>query len=118
MPLLSVAFRPLGSHRWFEHICVCAFLTALEKFGKTPLLTDGEMEAQYKMVYNRAMSRGDASAQINLVRLAVCPLLAPAAGCVVEGFGLAVCPLLAPATGCEVEGLGPSSSETKYKVLV
>ena len=42
--------------------------TALEKFGKTPLLTDGEMEAQYKMVYNRAMSRGDASAQVNLVR--------------------------------------------------
>lgn len=40
---------------------------ALQKFGKTPLLMDDEMEAQYKMVYNRAMARNDASAEINLV---------------------------------------------------
>ncbi|EIE23585.1 hypothetical protein COCSUDRAFT_65999 [Coccomyxa subellipsoidea C-169] len=41
-------------------------LPALQKFGKTPLLMDDEMEAQYKMVYNRAMARNDASAEINL----------------------------------------------------
>lgn len=41
---------------------------AVQKFGKTPLLMDDEMEAQYKMVYNRAMARNDASAEINLVR--------------------------------------------------
>lgn len=41
---------------------------APQKFGKTPLLIDDEMEAQYKMVYNRAMARHDTSAEINLVR--------------------------------------------------
>ena len=40
---------------------------AQEKFGKTPLLVDDEMEAQYKKVYKRAMQGHDSSAQINLV---------------------------------------------------
>jgi hypothetical protein len=40
---------------------------AQQKFGKTPLLMDDEMEAQYKMVYNRAMAGNAASAEINLV---------------------------------------------------
>ena len=40
---------------------------AQQKFGKTPLLVDDEMEAQYKRVYKRAMQGNDSSAQINLV---------------------------------------------------
>ena len=40
---------------------------AQQKFGKTPLLVDDEMEAQYKRVYKRAMQGKDSSAQINLV---------------------------------------------------
>lgn len=35
---------------------------------------DDEMEAQYKMVYNRAMARNDASAEINLVSSPALPL--------------------------------------------
>ncbi len=46
----------------------CLLRAALEKFGKTPLLMDDEMESQYKMVYNRALHKADASAGINLVR--------------------------------------------------
>lgn len=41
-------------------------MPAQQKFGKTPLLVDDEMEAQYKKVYKRAMQGNDSSAQINL----------------------------------------------------
>ena len=48
-----------------EHM---SWAAAQQKFGKTPLLVDDEMEAQYKKVYKRAMQGHDSSAQINLVR--------------------------------------------------
>ncbi len=52
----------------YSPLSMCFLVAAaLQKFGKTPLLMDDEMEAQYKMVYNRAMARNDASAEINLV---------------------------------------------------
>jgi hypothetical protein len=52
----------------FNNFLYSIVAAAVQKFGKTPLLMDDEMEAQYKMVYNRAMARNDASAEINLVR--------------------------------------------------
>lgn len=48
-------------------------VTAQQKFGKTPLLVDDEMEAQYKRVYKRAMQGNDSSAQINLVSARASP---------------------------------------------
>ena len=62
-------------------------VVAQQKFGKTPLLVDDEMETQYKKVYKRAMQTHDASAQINLVSpccYPICPL--PSSAC--PGLGL------------------------------
>ena len=42
---------------------------AEQRFGKLPLLTDDEFDTQYRRVYQRTRARGDASAEINLVRL-------------------------------------------------
>ncbi len=41
---------------------------AEQRFGKLPLLTDDEFDTQYRRVYQRTRARGDASAEINLVR--------------------------------------------------
>ena len=44
---------------------------AEQRFGKVPLLTDDEFDAQYRRIYQRARARGDASAEINLVSAAL-----------------------------------------------
>ena len=36
-----------------------------------PLLSDDEFDAQYRRVYERARAKGDASAEVNLVRSAL-----------------------------------------------
>ena len=60
--------RPPAGQGCARHGVLHAWRAAEQRFGKVPLLTDDEFDAQYRRVYQRARSRGDASAEINLVR--------------------------------------------------
>jgi len=64
----AAVLRPPAGQGCARHGPPRARRAAEQRFGKVPLLTDDEFDAQYRRVYQRARSRGDASAEINLVR--------------------------------------------------
>ncbi len=52
--------------------CVCGVAEPFDNFGRGPMLTDVEMENQYREVYKRAAAK-DSSAEVNLVTTTFLP---------------------------------------------